>query len=165
MANEKTSPKTNVPRSMAWSLALLAAVLSTPAACADDSEEYFEYNELACDPGTELPCACPGAGRGVAVCKSDGSGYNQCERCTGPESCTLFPNCNGCVECFEHCMCQTSEANPAACESRCGGTGEGGSSGNGAGGDSGSGPGGNGGNGGFGGGGGGRAGFGGGAPL
>jgi hypothetical protein len=116
---------------IAWLVALFASALVSPA-CADDDEPFLEYSELACKPGTERPCVCAGdQGRGVQVCLANGSGYGACERCTGPNSCTVFPNCDGCVTCIDHCMCQTSEASEAACESRCsnGAGGDGGSGG------------------------------------
>jgi hypothetical protein len=117
-----TNPTPRFQRSTVWFLALLAAGLTAPA-CADDSEEYFDYTELACEPGSHVPCACPGAGRGTATCLGDGSGYSACERCTGPDSCTTFPNCDGCTECLDICNCQTYNSNPAACEARCAGEG------------------------------------------
>lgn len=118
----KTKPAARFQRSTIWLLALMAAGLTAPA-CADDEDEYFDYTELACEPGTAVPCACEGAGRGTATCLGDGSGYSACERCTGPDSCTTFPNCDGCTDCLSICNCQTYNANQAACEARCAGEG------------------------------------------
>jgi|RhiMethySRZTD1v2_1073278.scaffolds.fasta_scaffold03141_11 hypothetical protein len=115
-------------------LLFVTAALTAPA-CADDTEEYLTYTELNCNPGSEIACACPGDnGRGVAVCRSDGSGYGACERCTGPGTCTVFPNCTGCFSCLERCLCQSSEDDPGACEDLCGAQeGTGGSGGTGGG--------------------------------
>ena len=129
----KTKPVTRFQPSTIWFLAFAAAAATAPA-CADDEDEYFNYTELACEPGSQVPCACPeGEGRGVATCLGNGSGYSACEQCSGPDSCTTFPNCDGCVECLDRCNCQTYRSNPAACEARCAGEGSpaGGAGGNG----------------------------------
>lgn len=42
-------------------------------------------DEQVCAAGQQVACACLGGSEGVQVCKSDGSGFEECEGCEAPE--------------------------------------------------------------------------------
>jgi hypothetical protein len=107
-------------RGLRTSFAVIALVL-LGAACAvsPKRKDELEYLTLACDPGSQQDCSCDLNGRGTQVCLPDGSGYGECEECSGAGTCTTYPNCDGCFYCLETCMCQDSARHPADCQKRC----------------------------------------------
>ncbi len=121
---------------------LLFAGLATVACLSGEDPGSFEFGgtsgDVACAPGRVIACKCPASADGVQYCQDDGTfGACQCESSPGsggsggsagsPGSggsnsggiCTLFPNCDGCSDCFETCVCQTSGDVPS-CQSQCG---------------------------------------------
>jgi len=122
-----TSPaRRRTPRVLAavWGLAALAA-----SSCAAKGGEFFDYSTLACKPGDSTACPCQdNDGRGVSYCLADGSGWSDCQQCTGPGHCTDYPNCAGCFGCLDTCLCQDEHKHPDACKTRCANEGSDGSS-------------------------------------
>jgi hypothetical protein len=99
----------------AFSLFTLAVACATSTK-KDDSE----YLTLACEPGSVVECACNDLmGRGFQICLPDGSGYSDCEECTGKNTCTTYPNCDGCFFCLESCMCHDGARHPRECQQQC----------------------------------------------
>ena len=87
----------------------------------------------ACPPGPDGVQTCEGPGYGPCTCPSGGSGGTSgggSGGTTSGGSCTLFPDCDGCVECFEGCLCQSS-GDVNGCRDICGLGGGGGSGGSG----------------------------------
>jgi hypothetical protein len=98
-----------------------------PISCLGDDSEVEELTILPCAPGDQQGCRCPDGARGVSECAGNGSGYGECTKCG--HSCTLYPNCGGCLDCWETCVCQGG-GNVAGCQETCLGTlGEGSSGG------------------------------------
>ena len=106
-AMKTTKPKPSLQRSTAWLLALLGGrVDSHPLARTIPTSTSSTPSSLA-SPAPRFRARARAPVAALPTCMGDGSGYGACERCTGPDSCTTFPNCNGCVECSDRCICQT----------------------------------------------------------
>lgn len=89
-------------------IAVLLAVLG----CAV-KDEPGRFHGIDCMPGTTEACACEDGTTSTQVCLADGKGISAC-LCDRGE-CSLFPECDGCRECYETCICQTSgDANGCA---------------------------------------------------
>ena len=102
-----------------WVASVFAALSCAPE---DDVPLPFanESASLACVPGEQRQCACPGNAVGVQICDSDGKRLLPCDCSDSPSgSCTLFPDCRGCSGCFETCICH-SQGDVAGCFRTCG---------------------------------------------
>jgi hypothetical protein len=112
-------------------LAGLIMALFYLQACASDTEDVSELTVLPCSPGERRACICEAGGRGVQTCAINGSGFGACSECS--TNCSRFPDCGGCVECLETCLCQ-SDGDQSGCASRCADqpSGSGGSGGSGS---------------------------------
>jgi hypothetical protein len=86
-------------------------------ACASETEDVSELTVLPCSPREQRACICEEGGRGVQTCDINGAGFGACSGCR--TNCTRFPDCGGCVECLETCLCQ-SDGDQGGCEARCG---------------------------------------------
>jgi len=105
---------------------LVLWVLIVPSAfsCAPEDDVPLPFDNrsagLVCVPGEQRACACPGRATGVQVCDGDGQRLLPCD-CGDASSgdCTLFPNCRGCVRCFETCICH-GQGDVEGCSRTCG---------------------------------------------
>lgn len=114
---------------------IAALALGATPACGDEDGAY-EITGTSCVPGYQTACACPGGEQGAQICADDGARYLECV-CPPPDpgSCTLFPDCGGCSDCFETCICHSS-GDVDGCKATCalgGGAGGGGGGGSGGG--------------------------------
>lgn len=120
------------------------SVMTLPSCLSNDdpSEFTFERNqEGECIPGFQVSCGCPGDGpNGVQVC-TENRVFGECD-CSSSSggtgggtggttggSCTLFPDCGGCIDCFESCVCFTGGADIEGCGQQCISGGSGGTGG------------------------------------
>ena len=108
---------------------VVVGVLTSCLSDQDPGEFEFTRNgdDVACAPGRVVSCACPGDADGVQECQDDGTfGACQCPGGGGQGgsssggSCTLFPDCDGCEDCFASCVCQSS-GDVAGCQDKCSG--------------------------------------------
>jgi hypothetical protein len=108
-------------------LALAAALVTAAIACAeiDDPRPFtVESGGRDCVPGSQHQCACPNGLAGIQVCLQDGKSFAACTCGSGGQggsssgSCTLFPDCVGCADCFETCICQSS-GDVLGCKAQC----------------------------------------------
>ncbi len=107
-------------RFLSFSVVSITLVLS----CAPEDDIPLPFDNtsssLACVPGEQRQCACPGNATGVQVCDGDGQRLLPCDCGDAPNgSCTLFPDCRGCVRCFETCICH-GQGDVAGCSRTCG---------------------------------------------
>ena len=65
------------PRGMATKVGSGWAAVALLAACGG-SDFTPQAAAPVCSPGQQIECACPGATKGVQVCRDDGSGYEAC---------------------------------------------------------------------------------------
>ena len=121
MRRSRLGPESRVRlRTVRACLAALA-LITLGVACATSSKgDDIEYVTLACEPGSVRECKCADdKGRGFQICTSDGTTFGECEECTGAGTCTTYPNCKGCFDCFETCRCQSGARFEAQCRTTC----------------------------------------------
>jgi hypothetical protein len=109
---------------MRWLLLCWVWLLPGVFACAPEDDAPLPFDNgrasLVCVPGEQRECACPGSATGVQVCDGDGQRLLPCDCGDAPSgSCTLFPDCRGCVRCFETCICH-GQGDVQGCSRTCG---------------------------------------------